>query len=255
MKRHPCLVALAVASSLTVFACDNKPTEPAPAAQPAPAAAPAPKPAPTPTAEPSAAAPVASAAPAHSAAPVNPALLQPEKAKATAPAKFKVKFTTTKGDFVVEVTRAWAPLGADRFYNLVKLGFMQDLGFFRVVPGFVVQFGIHGNPQVSAAWRQAHIKDDPQSKQSNEAGTLTFAKSGPDTRTTQLFINFKDNKNLDAMGFPPFGKVIQGMDVVESINKEYGERPNQGLVQAEGNEYLNREFPKLDYVQSATIVK
>jgi peptidyl-prolyl cis-trans isomerase A (cyclophilin A) len=251
MNRHVSLFALALASSLTAFACDNKPAEPAPVAQPVPA----PVPTPTPSADPTASAPAVSAAPAQSAAPVNPALLKPENAKATAPAKYKVKVTTTKGDFVIEVTRAWAPLGADRFYNLVKLGFLQDLGFFRVVPGFVVQFGIHGDPQVSAAWRDAKIKDDPTGKQSNEKGTLTFAKSGPDTRTTQFFINFKDNKNLDAMGFPPIGKVIQGMDVVESINKEYGEQPQQPIVQSEGNAYLRRVFPKLDYVQSAALVK
>ena len=253
MDRNISLLALALAPSLTVFACDTKPAEPVAVTPPAPA----PQPPPKPLAEPSTAAPTPAASPAaaQSAAPVNPALLKPEDAKATAPAKFKVKVTTTKGDFVVEVTRAWAPLGADRFYNLVKLGFMQDIGFFRVVPDFVVQFGIHGDPRVSAAWRHANIKDDPQGKQSNEKGTLTFAKSGPDTRTTQLFINFKDNGNLDKMGFPPIGKVVQGMDIVEAINKEYGELPQQGQVQAEGNAYLKRAFPKLDYVQSAALVK
>jgi peptidyl-prolyl cis-trans isomerase A (cyclophilin A) len=259
MNRHVSLFALALASSLTVFACENKPTEPATAAQPAPVPkpTPVPTPAPTPPAEPSAstATPVASAAPVQSAAPINPALLKPENAKAVAPAKFKAKVTTTKGDFVVEVTRSWAPLAADRFYNLVKLGFMQELGFFRVVPGFVVQFGIHGDPQVAAAWRQAKIKDDPQSKQSNEKGTLTFATSGPDSRTTQMFINFGDNKSLDTRGFPPFGKVIQGMDVIDAINKEYGEQPQQGIVQSEGNAYLKRVFPRLDYIQSATLTK
>jgi peptidyl-prolyl cis-trans isomerase A (cyclophilin A) len=251
MKRHVCLRALVLASSLLVPACDNKPAEPVSAP------APAPQPPPAPPTEPSAAAPapVASLAPVQSAAPVNPALLKPENAKATAPAKFKIKVTTTKGDFVVEITRAWAPLGADRVFNMVKLGFMQDLGFFRVVPGFVVQFGIHGDPQVAAAWKQASIKDDPQGKQSNEKGTLTFAKSGPDTRTTQLFINFKDNANLDKMGFPPIGKVIQGMDVVEAVNKEYGEQPQQGRVQAEGNAYLKQAFPRLDFILSATLVK
>jgi peptidyl-prolyl cis-trans isomerase A (cyclophilin A) len=255
MSRNFRFLAFAVASSLTVFACDNKPAEPVAAAPPAPAPAPAPTPAPTPSAAPAVSAPAASAVPTQSAAPVNPALLKPENAKLLAPAKYKVKVTTTKGDFVIEITRAWAPLGADRFYNLVKLGFLQDLGFFRVVPGFVVQFGIHGDPQVAAAWRDAKIKDDPQSKQSNEKGTVTFAKSGPDTRTTQMFINFGDNKNLDTMGFPPIGKVTQGMDVVESINKEYGEQPQQGIVQSEGNAYLKRVFPRLDYLQSAALMK
>jgi peptidyl-prolyl cis-trans isomerase A (cyclophilin A) len=250
MNGHFSPVAIALAVSFAVFACADKPTETAPVPSPAPQLAP------KPPAEPSATAiPQPLQVPAHSPAPVNPALLKPEDAKAKAPAKFKVKVTTTKGDFVVEVTRAWAPIGADRFYNLVKLGFMQDLGFFRVVPDFVVQFGIHGDPRVAAAWRDANIKDDPQTKQSNEKGTLTFAKAGPDTRTTQFFINFKDNPNLDAMGFPPIGKVIQGMDVVEAINKEYGEFPQQRLVQSEGNAYLKRAFPKLDYIQSAALVK
>lgn len=253
MNRHVSRTALAFISSLTLFACDNKPAEPV-AAPPPPAT---PAPAPTPSAAPAeaTAAPVAAPAPMQSAAPVNPALLKPENAKAVAPAKFKVKVTTTKGDFVIEVTRAWAPLGADRFYNLVKLGFLQDLGFFRVVPGFVVQFGIHGDPQVSAVWRQAKIKDDPSGKQPNEKGTLTFATSGPDTRTTQFFINYGDNRSLDSRGFSPIGKVVQGIDVVDAINKEYGEQPNQGILQAEGNAYLRRVFPKLDYLQSATLTK
>ena len=248
MNRHVSLIALALASSLAMFACESTAAETAQAQ--------APSPAPKPAVEPSAtAAPVASPVPAPSAAPINPALFKPENAKAKAPAKFKVKVTTTKGDFVVEVTRSWAPLGADRFYNLVKLGFMQDLGFFRVAPDFVVQFGIHGDPRVAAAWRDAKIKDDPRTKHSNEKGTLTFAMAGPGTRTTQFFINFKDNQNLDTMGFPPIGKVIQGMNVVETINKEYGELPQQRLVQSEGNAYLKRVFPRLDYIQSATLLK
>jgi peptidyl-prolyl cis-trans isomerase A (cyclophilin A) len=194
-------------------------------------------------------------APTQSAAPANPALLKPDAAKETAPAKFKAKFTTTKGDFVVEVTRAWAPIGADRFYNLVKLGFFNDIGFFRIVPDFVVQFGIHGNPQVSAAWRPATIQDDPVSKQSNEKGTLTFAKGGANSRTTQIFINYKNNDRLDKMGFPPFGKVIQGMEVIDKINKEYGEQPQQMTLQSDGNAYLKRDFPRLDFITSAAIMK
>jgi peptidyl-prolyl cis-trans isomerase A (cyclophilin A) len=245
MNRHLSLFAMAL--TLTVSSCDKTPDDPA---RPAPSATVAPAPTPTPT-------PVASPAPApaESAGPVDPALLKPGAAKATAPAKFKVKFTTTKGDFVVEATRAWAPLGADRFYNLAKVGFFSDVGFFRVVPDFVVQFGIHGNPQVAAAWKSASIKDDPKSTQLNEKGTLTFAKGGADSRTTQLFINFKDNKALDSMGFPPFGKVVQGMDVVEAINKEYGEMPQQPMIQSDGNAYLKSQFPRLDYVKSATLVK
>jgi peptidyl-prolyl cis-trans isomerase A (cyclophilin A) len=236
-----------------VGACDRKPEEPA-SNQPA-AASVAPPPAASATQ-----APVATEAPTPppavtQAAPVNPALLKPEAAKEKAPEKFKAKFTTTKGDFVVEVTRKWAPTGADRFYNLVKLGFFTDIAFFRVVPNFVVQFGIHGNPEVAAAWRTAQVQDDPQGKESNLKGTLTFAKGGPNSRTTQIFINYKDNDRLDKMGFPPFGKVVQGMDVVDAINKEYGEQPQQPLVQAEGNAYLQREFPRMDYVKSAAIVK
>ena len=246
MNRHSSCFALVVALGLSAAGCSKKQEEPA---QPPAAATPVPPP------QPSKAEPAPAPAPTPSAAPVDPALLKPEAAKLVAPAKFKVKFTTTKGDFVVEVTRAWAPIGADRFYNLAKLGFFSDIGFFRVVPNFVVQFGIHGNPQVAAAWKAANLQDDKMGKQSNEKGTLTYAKAGPNTRTTQLFINFKDNAQLDQMGFPPFGKVIQGMEVVESINKEYGEQPDQQMVQADGNNYLRNSFPRLDYVKSATLVK
>jgi peptidyl-prolyl cis-trans isomerase A (cyclophilin A) len=251
MNHRPlCLAVGALSMILIAVACDKKSEEPAPA-QPPVAASPTPQPSKVEVVSSAAPAP----APMASPAPVNPALLKPEAAKDKAPDKFKVKFTTTKGDFVVEVNRAWAPLGADRIYNLVKLGFFNDAGFFRVVPNFVVQFGIHGNPQVSSAWRGANIKDDPVSKQSNEKGTLTFAKGGADSRTTQIFVNYKDNARLDKMGFPPFGKVVQGMDVVEKINQEYGEQPQQPTLQSEGNAYLQREFPRLDYVRSATIVK
>ncbi len=177
-----------------------------------------------------------------------------------APDTFKVKFDTTKGAFTVEVTRAWAPNGADRFYNMVKGGFFKDIALFRVIPGFMCQFGIHGDPTISAAWRDAKIQDDPV-KGSNTRGTITFATAGPNTRTTQLFINFGDNVRLDGMGFSPFGKVTgDGMSVVDKINGEYGEGapmgrgPNQGLVQQQGNTYLKKDFPNLDYIKSATIV-
>jgi peptidyl-prolyl cis-trans isomerase A (cyclophilin A) len=153
----------------------------------------------------------------------------------------------------VEVTRSLAPNGADRFYNLVKSGYFKDLGFFRVVPGFMVQFGIHGDPKVAAAWRGANIQDDPV-KGSNTRGTITFATAGPNTRTTQLFINYGNNTFLDSQGFSPFGKVTDGMDVVDKINAEYGEKPFQPRVQEEGNAYLKKEFPNLDYIKSATIV-
>jgi len=189
------------------------------------------------------------------------ALKNPGKATLTAPATYKAKFTTTKGEFVVQVTREWAPLGADRFYNLVKIGYLKDLAFFRVISGFMVQFGIHGDPTVSAAWRPARIADDPV-KQSNLRGYITFATAGPNTRTTQMFINFSDNANLDRMGFAPFGKVEgEGMKVVDSIYSGYGEGapsgqgPYQGRLQGEGNTYLKAEFPKLDWLQSVEIVQ
>lgn len=187
------------------------------------------------------------------------ALMNPALANEKAPATFKAKFNTTKGDFVVEVTRDWAPQGVDRFYNLVKIGYFTDIALFRVVEGFMAQFGINGDPKVSAAWRDAKISDDPV-KESNKRGYMTFATSGPNSRTVQIFINFADNGRLDGMGFAPFAKVTQGMDIVDSIYKEYGEGaprgrgPNQGRIQTEGNTYLKAEFPKLDYIKSVSIV-
>jgi peptidyl-prolyl cis-trans isomerase A (cyclophilin A) len=190
-----------------------------------------------------------------------PALMDPSTATATAPPVYKVKVATTKGDFTIEVHRDWAPNAADRFYNLVKAGFFTDLAFFRVVKGFMVQFGIHGDPKVSRAWRSATIKDDPVGKQSNKRGMVTFAMAGPDTRTSQIFINYADNSRLDAMGFPPFGKVVDGgMKTVDAIEGMYGEGapggrgPAQGRLQSEGNAYLKTDFPKMDYIKSATIV-
>lgn len=177
-----------------------------------------------------------------------------------APEAFKAQFDTTKGKFTIEVTRSLAPNGADRFYNLVRSGYFKDVEFFRVIPGFMCQFGIHGDPKVSASWRSARISDDPV-KGSNTRGTITFATAGPNTRTTQLFINFADNKNLDRMGFSPLGKVVEGMDVVDKINDEYGEGaprgrgPDQGRIQNEGNAYLKKDFPNLDYIKSAAILR
>jgi peptidyl-prolyl cis-trans isomerase A (cyclophilin A) len=190
------------------------------------------------------------------AKPASAALRTPAKLTETAPATFKVNFDTSVGPFVVEVTRAWAPKGADRFYNLVKHGYYNENRFFRVVPGFIVQFGLYGDPKVQAAWRDANIADDPVT-QNNRRGTVVFAKTMmPNTRTTQLFINFNDNSaSLDRQGFAPFGTVISGMEVVDKINAEYGQTPDQGLIQSQGNAYLNKQFPKLDYIKSATIAK
>jgi len=181
-------------------------------------------------------------------------LRNPAQLTEQAPEKFKAKFDTSKGNFVVEVHREWAPKGADRFYNLVKNGFFDDARFFRVVPDFMVQFGLHGDPNIQKNWANANIQDDPV-KQSNKRGYITFATRGANTRTTQMFINFKDNAGLDRQGFAPFGEVTSGMDVVDKINSQYAERPNQGSMQAEGNAYLNKEFPKLDYIKKATIEK
>jgi len=204
--------------------------------------------------------PVAPAQPAAAAAD-QAGLLDPAQATAQAPAVFKAKFATTKGDFTVEVHRDWSPNGADRFYNLVKLGYFDDAAFFRAIAGFMVQFGIPGSPQVSARWRGANIPDDPASGHSNKRGAVTFAMAGPNTRTTQLFISYGDNANLDGMGFTPFGLVTEGMDVVDSLYQGYGEGapqglgPDQGRVQMEGNAYLKKDFPKLDYVKAARLAQ
>lgn len=171
-----------------------------------------------------------------------------------APEKFRVKLETSKGDVVLEVNRAWAPIGVDHFYTAVESGFYDETRFFRVVPGFIVQFGINGDPAVQKEWRDKNLNDDPVT-QKNVRGTLTYATAGPNTRTTQLFINLADNTFLDGQGFAPFAKVVSGMDVVEKINAEYGEKPDQGYVQQLGNRYLNEYFPKLDYIKKATIVK
>ncbi|HEY0982413.1 peptidylprolyl isomerase [Schlesneria sp.] len=172
-----------------------------------------------------------------------------------APKHFLAKFETTAGNFVIEVQREWSPNGADRFYQLVTSKLYDDCKFFRVVPGFMVQFGINGDPQVAAKWKTATIKDDPVIK-SNRRGYVTFAKAGvPNSRTTQVFVNYQDNLALDAQGFAPFGRIVEGMEVVDSINAQYGEAPDQMLVQMHGNEYLNAKFPRLDGVVKATIVK
>ena len=177
----------------------------------------------------------------------------------TAPESFQARFETSNGTFIVQVTRSWTPHGADRFYNLVNNGLYDGCRFFRVLSGFVAQFGINGDPAVSSQWTLASISDDPV-KVSNKRGTVTFAMGGENSRTTQLFINYRDNGSLDGMGFSPIGEVIEGMSVVDALYSEYGEGaprgkgPSQGRIQAEGNKYLEASFPKLDYVKKATIV-
>jgi peptidyl-prolyl cis-trans isomerase A (cyclophilin A) len=198
---------------------------------------------------------------------INPLLLQPrsEEMMAKAPGEFKVRFQTSKGDFIVEVHRDWMPMGADRFYNLVKAGYYDDTRFFRVIPGFMAQFGINGHPQVNQAWREASIADEP-TKKSNTRGRVSFAKRGlPNTRTTQLFINYANNSRLDDIGFGALGEVVKGMNVVDALYSGYGEckapdrpeanGPEQARIQDEGNAYLVAGFPKLDYIVKATIIK
>ena len=181
------------------------------------------------------------------------------RANEAAPATFRARFETSAGTFVIEVHRDWAPQGADRFYELVNSGYFDGVRFFRVLPGFMAQFGIHGDPKVSAKWRDQNIPDDPVLK-SNTRGMVSYATAGPGTRTTQVFINFGDNRMLDPQGFAPFGQVIEGMAVVDKLYAAYGEGaprgrgPDQGRIQAEGNAYLERDFPKLDYVKKATVV-
>jgi peptidyl-prolyl cis-trans isomerase A (cyclophilin A) len=241
----------AVLALAALTACSKTPTEPASAspADPAMSASTASAPAPAP------------AAPASSvklASVLHPDLLDPSKATAKAPDTFKATFTTTKGDFVVEVHRDWSPSGADRFYNLVKMGFYDDTRFFRAVDGFMVQFGINGDPAVNAKWQESNIADDPP-RQSNKPGFITFAQRGsPNTRSTQVFINYGDNARLDAT-FEPFGRVTSGMNVVESLYKGYGEGapmgagPDQSRIQSQGNAYLDAKFPNLDAIKHAEI--
>lgn len=189
-----------------------------------------------------------SKAPSLPAAPVDPP---------KGPDSYRVKFETTKGEFVVEVHREWSPLGADRFHELVKAGVYDNAKFFRAVKGFMVQFGIPADPAVSQEWREKFIQDDPVVK-SNTRGFITFAKPGmPNSRTTQVFINTADNARLDAMGFSPFGEVVEGMEVVEALNTVYGESTTERQMQiyGEGNAFLEKEFPQLDGIQKATLVQ
>jgi peptidyl-prolyl cis-trans isomerase A (cyclophilin A) len=187
-------------------------------------------------------------------------LLNPASLKATAPATFKTEFVTTKGNIVIEVHRDWAPLGADRFFNLVKNGFFTDVAFFRAIQGFMVQFGISGNPKIAAAWEHANIKDDPV-KGTNTRGMITYAMAGPNTRSTQFFINFGNNASLDSQGFAPFGMVVEGLDVVDKLYTGYGEMaeaggrgPSVDKLSHEGKAYLDKSFPMIDSIKSARIL-
>lgn len=222
---------LAVVAAIASVACDR------PAAEDTPEPEPAPEPANT------------------------SMLLTPEALNETAPDIFRARFETSKGDFVIEVHREWSPNGADRFYNLVANGYFDDVRFFRVVAGFMAQFGMHGDPAVTAAWRTRRIEDDPV-MQSNTRGFVSFAATNqPNSRTTQVFVNFGDNSGLDETGFSPFGQVIEGMDVVDQLHSDYGDAPpggrgpNQGAIQTRGNDYLMEAFPNLDFVRRATIVR
>jgi peptidyl-prolyl cis-trans isomerase A (cyclophilin A) len=212
---------------------------------------PTPAPAKTPAAEEN--------APAAKPASFDPALLQPETLRLKAPAEYDVKFVTTAGEFTVKVTRAWAPNGADRFYNLVRHHFYDGAAFFRVLPGFMAQFGLSAYPEVSKVWETATIKDDPI-VQSNHRGFVSFATAGPNTRTTQVFINYGNNEALDRSGFSAFAVVSEGMEVVDKLYYGYGEGapggrgPNQGLIGSRGRAYLEKGFPKLDSIRSATLV-
>jgi peptidyl-prolyl cis-trans isomerase A (cyclophilin A) len=171
-----------------------------------------------------------------------------------APDHFKTRFETSKGNILIQIERDWAPIGADRFYTLVKTGYLNGDRFFRVVPNFIIQFGLNPDPKLTTRWRQANLKDDPV-HENNMRGTITFATAGPDTRTTQLFINTNDNVRLDGSGFAPFGRVIDGMTVVDQIYSGYGEQPQQPRIESEGNAYLEKEFPNLDYIKTASIVQ
>ncbi len=262
MRRVNWFAAAALMGTL-FFGCKAKeqtaeapPPEQPKAAAPAQPKAEAPAPASTP-AQPAATASAPIEAPRKG---FDRALLRPTLLKEQAPETFQVKFATTRGDFVVTVNRAWAPNGADRFYSLVKHHFFDNASFFRVHPGFIVQFGISAYPPVSAAWTNATIKDDPV-KASNKMNSVTFATAGPNTRTTQLFINLVDNSRLDRDGFAPFGKVTEGSNVVEMMYEGYGEMPGMGgsgpdpsEIEKQGKPYLDKNFPKLDFIKSAALM-
>jgi peptidyl-prolyl cis-trans isomerase A (cyclophilin A) len=236
---------------LSLLACDDEVAEP-PVATPPPAEVKPPEP-PKPPAHPQP--PAVEEPPAE---PIPEALIPPAS-HSPSPDTYTIKWETTKGDFTTTCTRAWAPNGADRLYHLVQAGYYEDIAYFRVIEGFMAQFGLHGSPAVTKAWKEATIDDDPVT-QSNKVGYLTFATAGPNTRTTQLFINFGDNARLDESGFSPVCKVDgKGMDVVNALYKGYGEGaprgrgPSQALIHKHGNAYLKEAFPELDYIKKASI--
>jgi peptidyl-prolyl cis-trans isomerase A (cyclophilin A) len=237
MRHFSKIAGLACACSILSIAVAAQTPSPAPAKKPAAAAK----------------------APAAGTTPYDPALLQPATLRTKAPAEYDVKFVTTQGEFTIHVTRAWAPNGADRFYNLVRHHFYDGATFFRVLPGFMAQFGISAYPEVSKVWENATIKDDPI-VQSNHRGFVSFATAGPNTRTTQAFINYGNNEALDRSGFSAFAVVSDGMEVVDKLYNGYGEGapdghgPNQGLISTRGRAYLEKGFPKLDSIRSATLV-
>ena len=189
-------------------------------------------------------------------------LRDPSKATEIAPFEYRLLFSTTKGDFTVLVQRDWSPHGADRLYNLVKAGYFENIAFFRVIQGFMAQFGLHGDPDINKIWADNSFPDDPRAGISNDAGTLVFAKKGiPNSRSTQLYINLVDNPKLDQMDFTPLGRVEgDGMEVMRQIYSGYGEGrprgmgPDQQLLKISGNAYLERDFPRLDYIISITLV-
>ena len=262
--RRTTWVLIAVAAGMLSFGCKKEEpvAETKPAEQPKAAAPAEAKPEAKPETPPASESAPATASAAKAPAPATPrggfdrALLRPGALAEKAPESYQVKFETTRGDFTVTVTRAWAPLGADRFYNLVKHHFFDNASFFRVVPGFVVQFGISAYPPVAAAWANANIKDEPVIG-SNKRGYLTYAKTSmPNTRSTQVFINLKDNPGLDRQGFSPFGVVDgNGMNVVEMFYDQYGDNgPDQEQLTKLGKPYLDKNFPKVDSIKTATLV-
>jgi len=187
-------------------------------------------------------------------------LLDTTRSAEPAPETFRVRFETSKGAFVMEAHRSWSPFGVDRFYYLVRRNFYDNTKFFRAIDGFLVQFGISGNPSISNVWKARYMPDDPVAHQSNRRGRVSFGSLGPHTRSTQLFINYKDNTNLDN-DYAPIGEVVEGMSVVDSLWKGYGDAPPRGSgpdqdrIFAEGDEYLKKDFPQLDYIKTARLIK